>query len=87
LLREMQGRGFRVLPGSDPFPFARDYRRVGRFGLLVVFEPPPSGIWHGLKARLLEAPLLAYGRGIGPLRFVANNFAIQVRNRLGVAAR
>jgi hypothetical protein len=89
LLRELTRRGFRVLPGSDPFPFGQDCRRVGRFGLLVPFEPPGAAFWQSLRSTLLtrDTTTRVYGDGIGPFRFVANNIGIQLRNRLGVAAR
>lgn len=85
LLREAERRGFRILPGTDPFPFAGDYRRVGAFGFLAGIEPELSRPWTTLR-RWLDSGAVKpepYGLALDPLRFMFNQCWIQVHNRMG----
>jgi hypothetical protein len=84
ILRQARVAGFRIVAGSDPFPFGRDHRRVGRFGVRLDMEAPETGVWRGIRARLTgDAPIPeSYGRGVNPARFVFNNAGIQLRRRL-----
>lgn len=79
LIRMAAARGFRVLPGSDPFPFAADHRRVGAFGFMAMTELPLSAPWRALRSWLLghAGSPLPYGRGCSPLRFAVNQIGIQ----------
>lgn len=83
-LKELSRRGTVILPGSDPFPFGKDYRRVGAFGFLasrVVNEDQP---WTALRS-WLQTPAASpepYGRALGPSRFLINQSGIQIRKRL-----
>jgi hypothetical protein len=84
LLRTSERRGFRVLPGTDPFPFAFDHRRVGSFGFLAELQVPVTAPWRTLRNWLLQrrdSPI-SYGRGCGPVRFMFNQVGIQLYNRL-----
>lgn len=83
LIREARGLGYKVLPGTDPFPFGDDHRRVGAFGFLAA-APGPSAPWCDLHAWLQsrESTPPVYGKALGPVRFLVNNIGIQVRNRL-----
>lgn len=83
LIRKAAARGFRVLPGSDPFPFAGDQRRVGGFGFMAGTELPLSAPWRALRTWLLGSAgsPLAYGRGCNPLRFAFNQVGIQLYRR------
>jgi hypothetical protein len=85
LVREAAARGYRVLPGSDPFPFGGDHRRVGAFGFLAEVTPDAAAPWRDLAAWLhgLRRSPQAYGRALDPVRFVFNNVGIQLYNRLG----
>ena len=83
LIRTSAGKGFQVLPGTDPFPFGDDYSRVGSFGFLADLEPDPAAPWVTLKAWLTgpgRAPTV-FGNTSGPVRFVFNQVGIQVYNR------
>jgi hypothetical protein len=83
MLDEAARQGFRLLPGTDPFPFAGGYRRVGGFGFLATIEPSPEAPWGDLRSWLLsrsESPA-SYGGATGPVRFVLNQVGIQVYNR------
>jgi len=82
-VRACEQRGFRVLPGTDPFPFAGDYRRVGRFGFLAQAQFDEAAPWRALRAWLVEQPVSPqpYGRACGPVRFAVNQAGIQIYNR------
>jgi hypothetical protein len=83
LMRAAMERGFRVLPGSDPFPFAADHRRVGAFGFMASTELPLSSPWRALRTWLLDSAGLPvpYGRACNPLRFALNQVGIQMYRR------
>jgi hypothetical protein len=82
LVQEAAALGYRVLPGTDPFPFGGDHRRAGSFGFLAA-EPGRDRPWQDLRAWLdaQESSPPAYGAALGPVRFVINNVGIQFRNR------
>jgi hypothetical protein len=83
LVRAAQQRGFRVLPGTDPFPFAAGYRRVGQFGFLADVELAEEAPWRALQDWLLARSISPrpYGNATGPMTFVFNQLGIQVYNR------
>jgi hypothetical protein len=83
LVQEAGRRGHMVLPGTDPFPFGDDHRRVGSFGFFAI-EPRSEAPWSDLHAwlRTQSQSPVAYGKALGPARFLFNNVGIQVRNRL-----
>lgn len=84
LIRRGRARGLPVIAGTDPFPFAGDYRRVGSFGFLAEIEPDPDqplGSLRSWLAGLRSSPAL-YGRPSGPFRFLLNQVGVQVHNRL-----
>lgn len=73
--------GVRVLPGSDPFPFAREVGRAGSYGFVLCSALGPEAPTENLKQiltdpRVVPAP---YGRGQGLLRFCRNQSAMQIR--------
>ena len=90
LIRAAEARGFRVLPGSDPFPIAADHRRVGAFGFMAETELPESAPWRALRTWLLGRSIspVPYGSGCNPIRFAVNQVGIQLHRRLkrGAAA-
>lgn len=83
-LRRLRRAGFRILPGSDPFPFGSDHRRVGSFGFLANVTIDTARPWSGLRHWLLNdlGDPIPYGRAVGPGRFFINQTGIQIRNRL-----
>ena len=89
LLREGRHAGLRVLPGTDPFPFGGDFRRVGSFGFLALVGPDcltaPWRTLRGWLERQTSSPQ-AYGRPSGPLRFAVNQFGMQLYNRFPARA-
>ena len=82
LLREAERRGFKVLPGTDPFPLGEDYRRTGGFGFFAA-APGRERPWHDMMGWILaqEQSPGPYGRALGPFRFLYNNIGIQWHNR------
>ena len=83
-LKAANRAGFTVLPGTDPFPFAADYRRVGAFGFVAEAEICRSAPWRSLKG-WLDTPGAApkpYGRALNPLQFVLNQGWMQIRKRV-----
>lgn len=84
LVRTASEAGFRILPGTDPFPFGGDHRRVGAFGFVAAVEPSLECPWTDLRT-WLEAQVAsppAYGRALNPARFIVNQVWIQVHNRI-----
>ncbi len=82
-------RGIRVLPGSDPLPFARHARRAGSTGFALEGGPeggldgerPGASLRRALReSRGAPAP---YGDGERALPFLVNAVAMQLRKRRG----
>lgn len=80
LIRTAQRRGFRVLPGTDPFPLSGAHRRVGGFGFWAAIEPSATAPWRTLREWLMSqrSSPLAYGRAVGPLRFVRDQVGLRL---------
>jgi len=83
LLSDAERGGFRVIPGTDPFPFAHDYERVGRFGFFAAAAIDERAPWRSLHAWLdtLNTSPPRFGAPTGPLRFAFNQVGIQFYNR------
>ena len=83
LVRESERRGFRVVPGTDPFPFGGDYRRVGAFGFMAEVDIDPAAPWGSLRDWLESSPssLECFGAACGPVRFLVNQVGMQFYNR------
>ena len=84
LLEEGERHGVRILPGTDPFPFGADYRRVGSFGCLVPGPLDSSQPWASIcmQLRHLDISPSLYGRCSRWLRFGFNQAWMQVHMRL-----
>jgi hypothetical protein len=80
-----RGSGMRILPGSDPLPFASEYDRAGSFGFYVDHVADcDEGVWPGL-CRLLQqgqGNLHSYGSLESSLRFARNQVAMQYLTRV-----
>ena len=84
LIRQSAGRGFRVLPGTDPLPVAGDHDRVGQFGFLVKASSSERAPWNTLRGWLLarhDSPE-PYGRACGVLRFAVNQARLRAARHL-----
>jgi hypothetical protein len=80
---EARARGLAVLPGTDPLPFPHERARVGSFGFgtrMVLDARAPAA---SLKAHLRGAAFAPqpFGRLEGPVLFVRNQIAMQLRKR------
>jgi hypothetical protein len=84
LLRVAHEREFQVLPGTDPFPFGKDYRRVGSYGFIAEGELELSAPFAALRRWLdsRKSSPTAYGTALGMLRFFVNQSSIQLQRRL-----
>jgi hypothetical protein len=84
LVTEAERSGHRILPGSDPFPFAGDHRRVGAFGFIASVPVESAAPWTALRAWVDARPGSpeAYGQALGAGRFAINQLAIQIYNRV-----
>lgn len=82
IIRDAQAAGFRVLPGTDPFPCGGDHRRIGSFGFLAGIQPDLDRPWTSLRSWLesMHSSPLAYGRALNPARFVYNQAGIRLHN-------
>jgi hypothetical protein len=85
LLDEAERRGFGVLPGSDPFPFGGDYRRVGGFGCWLEQEPDSTRPWESIRSALggARGSPEPYGQTAGWIAFGLRQSWMQVHKRLG----
>jgi hypothetical protein len=88
LLRDGERAGHRVLPGTDPLPFAGQERRVGGFGMFLTDWELTDRPLAQLVARLSAADSAphTYGSLTGPIPFVRLQIAMQLRKRRGAAA-
>jgi len=77
--------GIRILPGSDPLPFASEYRRPGSYGFMlnapVGSMIPAVDIKRHLVNR--DVSITPYGRREGGLRFMKNQLSMQLIKYLG----
>ncbi len=80
---EARARGLRVLPGTDPLPFPHELGRAGSFGFWAHMAIDPARPAASLKAHLRgPAPEVhPFGRLEGPVLFVRNQIAMQLRKR------
>lgn len=75
--------GIRILPGSDPLPFASEIDRAGSFGFYVDGVGDSERVWTELRTMLQDGTgdLHQYGSLESPIRFVRNQVAMQYLNR------
>lgn len=83
-----RGLGMRVLPGTDPLPFASECERAGSFGFMCRGTISDDRPWSDLRGLLLrpDVALDPYGRLESPLRFMRNQVAMQYYVRAGRGA-
>jgi hypothetical protein len=83
LFARAETRGFRILPGSDPLPFPREHRSVGRAAFTLPGRLDLSKPASDLKLRLSEHPttIQSFVRRESPLRFLHNQLMMQWTRR------
>jgi len=78
-------RNIRILPGSNPLPFASEFWRPGSFGFVLYGPISRATPAADLKRCLFDqnTDITRYGKLENPVRFMRNQIAMQVKNRLG----
>jgi hypothetical protein len=81
LFEVARNAGFSILPGTDPFPFQWDCRRVGSFGMEWPGGLAPDAPFRSLKALVSEQGKAGkrFGRLESLPAFIRNQVAIQLR--------
>jgi len=71
--------GMKVLPGSDPLPFASEYNKPGSFGFYVDFIQDYDGVWTSICELLRgnRVDVKGFGSPETPIRFLRNQLAMQ----------
>jgi len=79
-----QQKNIWTLPGTDPLPFARQAKQVGRFGLVLDNGFDPAQPTASIKAALqsLTAQPTTFGKANGLVPFFGLQVAMQIRKRL-----
>jgi hypothetical protein len=89
LLRLGERVGVKILPGTDPLPFAGQEVRVGGFGMMIPGWKSSDRPLQQLVASLADAPAspVEFGGLTGVSAFVRLQFAMQMRKRRRGSAR
>jgi len=84
LFKMAEKKAIRILPGSDPLPFASESGRVGRFGFLLDVDMNPDRPAQSIKSILMDSDqaVRPYGQLETPFCFVRNQLIMQLRKRL-----
>jgi hypothetical protein len=79
LFKQAESVGIRNLPGSDPLPFASEYRRAGNFGCLLYGSLNPHHPAKDIKEKLLNpsTKTISFGNGEKLLKFLRNQIGMQ----------
>jgi hypothetical protein len=84
LFKEAESRGFRILPGTDLFPYKSQQRKAGSYGFVLdgwkVDTHPAAQLRMHLQ-RLETSPPI-YGSRVSAFEFAWLQVAMNVRNRL-----
>jgi hypothetical protein len=84
LFVDAERRGFRVLPGTDQFPYASQQRKTGTFGFMLEswhFDDRPAAQFRARLARLDRSPP-TFGSRVNLLEFAWLQVAMNLRNRM-----
>jgi hypothetical protein len=82
--KQAEALGFKILPGTDPLPFASESWRPGSFGFALQGTIDPNKPAQSIKEILLDpnTQLQSYGTQETPLRFIRNQIAMQLVKRM-----
>lgn len=82
--KQAEQRGLKILPGTDPLPFASESGRPGSFGFTIQGFINPAQPAQSVKQILLDpnSQLQSYGQREMPLRFFRNQIAMQLVKRM-----
>ena len=74
-------KGIHILPGSDPFPFANQSGRAGRYGFTLRSELDRNKPFATIRQNLVDERIepVHFGRGESLVPFVRNQVAMQLR--------
>ena len=84
LFRNAERRGFRILPGTDLFPYASQQRKAGSFGFVLDswrVDERPAAEFRAELARLDHSPR-AFGSRVNLFEFAWLQVAMNTRNRV-----
>jgi hypothetical protein len=85
LFQQAQQKMLRILPGTDPLPFASEFSRPGKFGFAITGNLNPAKPAESIKQLLKDTAtsIQPYGTLETPWRFMKNQIAMQLvkRNR------
>lgn len=80
LFRLARETGIRLLPGTDPLPFARHAKLAGSYGFVLPGAPDEHRPAADLLRRIRQAGQpRTFGRRAGPVRFLRDQTAMQLR--------
>lgn len=76
-------RGFRILPGTDPLPFASEVSRPGSYGFAIAGQLSDACPARDMMDIFADPSvrIRPFGRLEGPLRFLRNQLAMQLVKR------
>lgn len=82
--KQAEQRGLKILPGTDPLPFASESHRPGSFGFTIQGSINSAQPAESVKQILLNpnTQLQSYGKREMPLRFFRNQIAMQLVKRM-----
>jgi hypothetical protein len=79
LFQKAEQKGIKILPGTDPLPFASEFNRPGKFGFSIIGNLNPTQPAESMKQLLKDTStsIQPYGPLETPGRFVKNQIAMQ----------
>ncbi len=83
IFHKAQSRAVKILPGTDPLPFAREVNRAGKYGFCIEGRIDPDKPAASIKKILLNPTVepKAYGSLENPIRFIRNQISMQFLKR------
>jgi hypothetical protein len=78
-----EANGMKILPGSDPLPFAHEAKRPMSYGFISNINFDESKPWESVKSSLVGVDLKMekFGSLTSPLAFIKTQIAMQIKKR------